>query len=80
METVKIYEAKTNLSALVERAASGERIVIAKGDRPMAMLVPIDNRLEPREPVTGLIGRVDAVAWQRADQEIEAMFDESIDH
>jgi prevent-host-death family protein len=39
-ETVNIYEAKTNLSRLVERAAQGEEIVIAKAGKPKAKLVP----------------------------------------
>ena len=50
MDTVNLYEAKTNLSQLVERAAAGEEIVIAKAGRPMARLVPLQIRLTPREP------------------------------
>lgn len=42
-ETVTLYEAKTNLSALVERAAQGEEIVIAKSGKPKALLVPLDD-------------------------------------
>lgn len=42
METVNIHEAKTHLSRLVERAASGESIVIAKAGRPMVRLVAVD--------------------------------------
>ena len=41
METVNIHEAKTHLSRLVERAASGEEIVIARSGRPVARLVPL---------------------------------------
>ena len=41
METVNLYEAKTKLSRLVERAAAGEEIVIAKAGRPVARLVPL---------------------------------------
>ncbi len=37
---VNLYEAKTQLSSLVERAARGEEIVIAKAGKPMARLVP----------------------------------------
>lgn len=37
---VNLYEAKTQLSSLVERAANGEEIVIAKAGKPMARLVP----------------------------------------
>lgn len=36
-----IYEAKTHLSSLVERAAKGEEIVIAKGGKPLAKIVPM---------------------------------------
>jgi len=35
---VNLYEAKTQLSSLVERAAKGEEIVIAKAGKPMARL------------------------------------------
>lgn len=38
---INLYEAKTQLSSLVERAAAGEEIVIAKNGKPMAKLVPI---------------------------------------
>ncbi len=48
METVNIYEAKTQLSALVERAAAGEEIVIAKNGRAVARLVPLAKRTAPR--------------------------------
>ena len=38
MKTVNIYEAKTRLSQLVERAAAGEDVVIARAGRPIARL------------------------------------------
>jgi prevent-host-death family protein len=38
---VNLYEAKTHLSSLVERAAKGEEIVIAKAGKPMARLAPV---------------------------------------
>jgi len=37
-----LYEAKTNLSQLVDRAASGEEIMIAKNGVPLARLVPME--------------------------------------
>jgi prevent-host-death family protein len=49
VDTVNLYEAKTNLSSLVERAAAGEEIVIAKAGRPLARLVPLAKRTKPRE-------------------------------
>ena len=39
-DTVNLYDAKTNLSKLVERAAAGEEIIIAKAGKPRAKLVP----------------------------------------
>jgi prevent-host-death family protein len=39
---VNVHEAKTHLSRLLERVATGEQIVIAKAGRPVARLVPID--------------------------------------
>lgn len=54
MDTVNIYEAKTKLSQLVERAAGGEEIVIAKAGKPMARLVPIERR-PPRQRKLGLL-------------------------
>ncbi len=38
MKTVNIQEAKTHLSRLVEKAASGENVVIAKAGKPVAVL------------------------------------------
>jgi len=42
-EPVALYDAKTHLSSLVDRAAAGEEFVITKSGHPMARLVPLDN-------------------------------------
>jgi prevent-host-death family protein len=49
-ETVNLYEAKTHLSRLVDRAAQGEEIVIAKAGKPRAKLVPYRQEEAQREP------------------------------
>lgn len=41
---VGLFEAKTHLSDLVERAKRGERITITKRGVPAAMLVPVDQQ------------------------------------
>ena len=41
---VNIYDAKTRLSELVDRAAAGEEVVIAKAGKPVARLVPLRVR------------------------------------
>ena len=57
MDTINLYETKTNLSSLVDRDANGEEIVIAKAGRPMARLVPLAQRTTPR-PLGLLAGQV----------------------
>jgi len=47
---VNLYEAKTQLSSLVERAAKGEEIVIAKAGKPMARLSPMPVERKALEP------------------------------
>jgi antitoxin (DNA-binding transcriptional repressor) of toxin-antitoxin stability system len=43
MTTINIYEAKTQLSRLVEQAAAGNDVIIARGGKPIARL----TRLQP---------------------------------
>jgi prevent-host-death family protein len=52
-ETVTLYQAKTHLSALVERVAKGEEIVIAKSGKPKALLVPLADTRPARKPGQG---------------------------
>ena len=47
--TVNIAEAKAHLSALVDRAAAGEEIILSKAGRPVARLMPLAERT-PRQP------------------------------
>jgi prevent-host-death family protein len=61
MDTV-LHEAKTNLSQLVDRAAAGEAIVIAKAGRPLARLIPLAQRTAPRE-----LGFLAGEVWVRDD-------------
>lgn len=41
MRTVKVQEAKTHLSALLAEVEEGAEIVLARGDSPVAKLVPL---------------------------------------
>ncbi|OGQ86795.1 MAG: prevent-host-death protein [Deltaproteobacteria bacterium RIFOXYA12_FULL_58_15] len=45
---VKIHDAKTHLSRLIQRALDGEEIIIAKGNRPLVKLVVLDDVQPPR--------------------------------
>ena len=41
---VKVGDAKTRLSELLARVEAGEEVVIARGDRPVARLLPMPRR------------------------------------
>lgn len=57
MQTVNIHEAKTNFSRLVDAAAGGEEIIIAKAGKATAMLVPIKSAVKVRR-FGGLKGQI----------------------
>jgi prevent-host-death family protein len=46
-----IHEAKTNLSKLIQQACDGEEVIIAKGKKPVAKIVPIAEA--PRKRTSG---------------------------
>jgi len=50
IDQVNIHDAKRHLSKLVERAEAGEEIIIARGGRPVAKLVPFRSHAVKREP------------------------------
>ena len=57
MRTVNIHEAKTQLSRLVEAAAAGEEIIIAKSGKPVARLGPLATP-RPRRRLGVLAGKL----------------------
>lgn len=56
MSAINIHEAKTHLSRLIEAAAAGEEVVIARHGRPVARLVAIQAASTPR--IGALKGRL----------------------
>jgi prevent-host-death family protein len=51
---VSLYDAKTHLSRLVDRAAAGEEIVITKNGIPLAKLVAAPSTRAKRRPANAL--------------------------
>lgn len=74
MKVINIQNAKTHLSRLVEEAAGGEEVVIAKAGKPLVRLVPFTRQEEPRK-LGALSGKVTEAAdcWE-PDAEIEDLF------
>ena len=54
---LNVYEAKTRLSELLDRAAAGDEVVIARHGRPVARLVRYEA-LRAGRTLGGLAGRV----------------------
>jgi antitoxin (DNA-binding transcriptional repressor) of toxin-antitoxin stability system len=71
---VTIHAAKTTLSRLIARAHEGEEIVIARGDTPVARLVPIVARAPERRAGTlrGVVNVTDAFFEPLPAAELEA--------
>lgn len=70
-ETVNMHEAKTHLSRLVEKAAKGESIILAKAGKPMVRVVAIDR------PKTHEVQRL---GFLRAQFSVPADFDRMGEH
>jgi prevent-host-death family protein len=51
-KTVNIHEAKTRLSALLAAVPAGDEVIIAKANKPVARLVPIEGK--PKQRTFGL--------------------------
>ena len=83
---VNLYEAKTQLSRLVDAAADGDTIVIAKDGKPMAKLGPVTGtrRKQPRrlgqcaERAQGIDWTKWWREWKAADRQIEAEFEAAV--
>jgi prevent-host-death family protein len=59
MPTYNIHAAKTHLSRLVDAAAGGEEVLIARAGKPVARLVPLeDARARPPRRLGLLAGKL----------------------
>jgi prevent-host-death family protein len=68
---VNLYRAKTHLSQLVDEAAAGEEIIIAKAGKPAARLMPLAATQRPRTP-----GGWEGQVWLAEDFDAELPADE----
>jgi prevent-host-death family protein len=77
MTIVNIHAAKTHLSRLVDDAAAGQEIVIARAGKPVARLVALAPE-KPRRKLGGLEGQFDIPDDfdTMAAEEIRALFED----
>jgi prevent-host-death family protein len=71
---VNIHEAKSQLSRLIERAMSGEEVVIAKAGNPLVRLVRIDHGKPVLGAATGKFKLPDGWDAPISDIEVEELF------
>ncbi len=71
---VNVYEAKTQLSKLLEEVEGGGEVVIARNGRPVARLVPLQRSVPHRVPGS-LKGKIwIADDFDEPDPELEDLF------
>ena len=78
METINIHQAKTHLSRLIDRVASGGSFIIAKAGKPIAKIVPLSAPDPGKAKRLGFMAgqlRVPADFDRMGEKEIEALFD-----
>jgi prevent-host-death family protein len=74
-DQVNVYEAKTQLSKLLERVEAGEEIVIARNGRPVARLVPSRRAPQESRRLGGLEDKIFYTGhWSDGDEEIADLF------
>ena len=84
MKQLNLAEAKAKLSHLVDQAAKGRGVIIAKSGIPMAKLVPLDDK-KPRAFKFGTLKDVltdeivEAIEAPLPDNLLDAMLNDPID-
>lgn len=80
MITANVHDAKTNLSKLLAKVAEGERVIITNRGKPVAELNKPKAASKTLKPLFGSMkGKIHfAPDYDKADQEILEMFEESI--
>jgi prevent-host-death family protein len=58
VQTINIHAAKTHFSRLVDEAAAGAEIIIAKAGKPVAKLVPLFSHGERPKRQLGILAGV----------------------
>ena len=69
MKEVGAFEAKTHLPKLLDAVMKGERIAITRRGKPVAMLVPVEEKplLDPKSAVAHLRALRRGVTWAAED-------------
>jgi prevent-host-death family protein len=75
MEMVNVHDAKSQLSALINKVLKGEKIIIARNNKPIVELVALEKQTRipgQSKNTIRIVGN-----WQDADAEVNKLFDAS---
>ena len=75
MTTITTHEAKTHLSRYLAEAEKGREIIIARGKKPVAMLVPVKK---PRKKLRPLVGETLDPPFSIPDSAFAPLTDEEL--
>jgi prevent-host-death family protein len=75
METVNIHDAKSQLSALINKVLNGKKIVIARNNQPLVELVA----LKKQKRIPGLLkGKIKIIGtWEESDGALNELISKS---
>lgn len=74
MQLVNIYQAKTQLSQLIQQAQQGQDVIIAKAGKPVVKVIPYTTKTKNRKP--GLLKGQITISpdFDEEDEEINQLF------
>jgi prevent-host-death family protein len=73
METINIHDAKSQLSALINKVLNGEKIIIARNNQPVVELVALKKQKRVPGQLNGKIKILGT--WEESDVAVNELFD-----
>jgi prevent-host-death family protein len=77
VKIINVYEARAQLSRLLDEAEAGEEIIIARHGTPVVQLVPVRAATRRLGRWQGKVQAPSDEQWRAADEEIAEMFEDS---
>lgn len=77
MRLVNVYEARGQFSKLLEQAAAGEEIVVARNGKPIVRLVPVSPPGRVLGRWSGKVKPPTDAAWAASDRAVARLFAKS---
>jgi prevent-host-death family protein len=71
-----VHQAKTHLSRLLKEAEAGEEVVVMRGKKPVAKIVPIDQPSAPKLPFRLMGAFAGKIRWD--EDAFDPMTDEEL--